>query len=140
MYRSDHVKVLKVLAENLPKRSVFKTKDIVGKAFKRCKSGDRRVRNAYRQLVKERHAETVERGAYRLTASGAALCRKQEKDNWQILEEPKKLIKKPAKKLTKKPARLLGRRPQKKVAAAGSSTTEPRSTSEKGAVAGTLSF
>lgn len=128
MYRSDHIKVLKVLAENLPKRSVFKTKDIVGKAFKRCKSGDRRVRNAYRQLVKERHAETVERGAYRLTVSGAALCRKQEKDNWQAFGEPKKAPK------------LLGRRTQKKTKAAPSQTTGSRSMAEKGAIAGTLSF
>lgn len=140
MYRSDHIKVLKVLAENLPKRSVFKTKDIVGRAFKRCRSGDRRVRNAYRQLVKERHAETVERGAYRLTASGAALCRKQEKDNWRVFKEPKKPIAMPAKKLTNKPAKLLGRRPQKKVKAASSLTAESRSLPKKGAVVGTLGF
>ena len=106
MYRSDHIKVLKVLSENLPKRAVLKTKDIVGKAFKRCKAGDRRVRNAYRKLIKEGHAEIIDRGVYRLTASGASLCRKLEKANWKVFSEPKKLdrrtLRKQAKALTQK--------------------------------------
>ena len=84
MYRSDHIKVLKVLASGLPRRQTFKTKDIVTKAFKRYDSGDRRVRNAYRKIVKEGHAEIIERGVYRLTVSGAALCRRLERAKWRI--------------------------------------------------------
>lgn len=87
MYRSDHIKVLRVLAGGLPKRTTFKTKDIVMKAFKRCESGDRRVRNAYRKLVKEGHVEIVERGVYRLTASGVVLCRKLERSRWRVSKE-----------------------------------------------------
>lgn len=110
MYKSDHIKVLRVLAGGLPKRTTFKTKDIVMKAFKRCESGDRRVRNAYRKLVKEGHVEIVERGVYRLTTSGALLCKKLERSRWRISKDfttsltRKRVTKKVAKSSAKKPA------------------------------------
>lgn len=105
MYRSDHIKVLKVLAGSLPKRPTFKTKDVVDEVFKRAENGDRRVRNAYRKIRKEGHAEIADRGEYRLTASGAALCAKLAKDGWKVPKEeaPKKVTKKAApKKAAKK--------------------------------------
>jgi hypothetical protein len=110
MYRSDHIKVLKVLAGALPKRPTFKTKDVVAKAFKRAEGGDRRVRNAYRKIRKEGHAEIADRGEYRLTASGGAFCNKLSKDGWKVPEEEKKAAtkkttkKKAAKKVAKKAA------------------------------------
>jgi hypothetical protein len=102
MYRSDHIKVLQVLAGSLPKKLTLKTKDIVTQAFKRDNDGDRRVRNAYRKLRKEGHIEIIRRGEYRLTISGAALCRRLIKNNWNTTGEPKK-IRKPAKKRSRKP-------------------------------------
>ena len=102
MYRTDHIKVLRVLAGGLPKRTTFRTKDIVMKAFKRCASGDRRVRNAYRKLVKEGHVETVDRGVYRLTASGAALCKKLERSRWKVPKELSVATTKTGKKVSKK--------------------------------------
>lgn len=101
MYRSDHIKVLQVLADKLPKRLTLKTKDIVEQAFKRAGDGDRRVRNAYRKLRKEGHIEIIKRGEYRLTNSGAALCRRLKKNNWSAVGEPKK-IRKPTKKRARK--------------------------------------
>lgn len=102
MYKADHIKVLKTLARTLPKRLTLKTKDIVEEAFKRCDDGDRRVRNAYRKLRKEGHIEIIKRGEYRLTNSGAALCRRLKKDSWSATSEAKKRkIRKPPKRKTK---------------------------------------
>ena len=104
MYRSDHIKVLKVLARGLPKRLELRTKDIVEEAFKRYEDGDRRVRNAYRKLRAEKHVEIVGRGEYRLTIAGAALCRRLKKNGWDVssaLNKSRKKIRK-KKKVTKK--------------------------------------
>jgi len=107
MYRSDHVKVLKALASNLPKRTTFKTKDIAKKAFKNADEGDRPTRNAYRKLKSDGFIEIVERGEYRLTSSGAAFCRKLEKNRWKLpgaKKSVKKVLKAAPKKVTKKVA------------------------------------
>jgi hypothetical protein len=100
MYRSDHIKVLRVLASGLPKRRIFRTNFIVDEAFTYVESGDRCVRNAYRKLRKEGHIEIVERGKYRLTTSGAALCRRLQKYDWDIVREFKE--RKPPKRRKKK--------------------------------------
>jgi len=87
MYKSDHIKVLMVFASGLPKRRIFRTSIIVEEAFEYVESGDRRVRNAYRELRKEGHIEIVERGKYRLTTSGAAFCRRLQKYDWDVIQE-----------------------------------------------------
>lgn len=105
MYRADHIKVLKALAAALPKRTSFKTSDIVAKAFKRAENGDRRVRNAYRKIRKEGHLEVGERGEYRLTQAGAAFCKKAAAENWKLSDKAptkKKATKKAAKKTASK--------------------------------------
>ncbi len=89
MYKQDHIKVLKVLASEAPKRAAFTTSAIVEEAFKRTENGDRRVRNAYRKIRKEGHAEIVDRGEYRLTPSGVSFVQKAEKAGWKFDAEPK---------------------------------------------------
>jgi len=101
MYKADHIKVFKVLAEFLPKRLTLKTKYIVEKAFKNYEDGDRRVRNAYRKMRTEGHVEIVNRGEYRLTTPGAAFCRKLKKNSWKVPSTAARLSHK-AKSITKK--------------------------------------
>lgn len=117
MYRADHIKVLKVLAGSLPKRPTFKTKDVVEQAFKRVDGGDRRVRNAYRKIRKEGHAEISDRGEYRLTASGASFCTKLAKDGWKIDEEKAPKAKRPAKAKAEKQAKAEKKAAPKKATA-----------------------
>jgi hypothetical protein len=100
MYKADHIKVLKALAGKLPKRLTLKTADIVMQEFSKDNDGDRRVRNAYRKLRNEEHIEIIRRGEYRLTNSGAALCRRLKKNNWNGAVALKK-IRKPPKRKTK---------------------------------------
>lgn len=94
-YKSDHIKVLKVLASALPKRPTFTTNAIVEKAFKSAEDGDRRVRNAYRMIRKNDHAEIADRGEYRLTQKGASWFEKAEKEGFKAPAAEKKA---PAKK------------------------------------------
>ena len=84
MYKTDHIKVLRVLAGGLPKRQTFKTYEVVLKEFKNVASADRRVRNAYRKLRAEGHVEIADRGEYRLTRAGVGLCRKLVKADWDF--------------------------------------------------------
>jgi hypothetical protein len=104
VYKQDHIKVLKVLASEAPKRPTFSTKDIVETAFRRAENGDRRVRNAYRKIRKEGHAEIADRGEYRLTQSGVGFCAKAEEASWKFHKEdkPKKATKKTTKKASSK--------------------------------------
>lgn len=131
MYRADHIKVLKVLAGSLPKRPTFKTKDVVEQAFKRVDGGDRRVRNAYRKIRKEGHAEISDRGEYRLTASGASFCTKLAKDGWKIDEEKAPKAKRPAKAKAEKQAKAEKKAAPKKEAA--KKTTTKKAAAKKAA-------
>lgn len=82
-YRSDHVKVLEFLAQDLPKRTSYKVAAIA-KAFSDLSKRkpalnipvDRVVRNALRKPRHEGHVEISERGDYCLTPDGAAFIRK----------------------------------------------------------------
>lgn len=96
MYKQDHIKVLKVLASYLPAKKTFTTKEIVELGFKRAENADRRVRNAYRKIRKDGHAEITDRGAYRLTAAGASFCADAAKVNWKFKAEDKKATTKKA--------------------------------------------
>ena len=98
-YKTDHIKVLKALAADLPKRTAMKTSEIVAKVFKNAEDGDRKVRNAYRMIRKQNHIEIAERGDYRLTATGASWFTKAEKEGFKV---PEKAPKKEAKKATTK--------------------------------------
>lgn len=85
-YRKDHVKLLKVFAGALPKKPSFSVADLAKAAFSDIKKlkpdtaldADRACRNALRKPRALGHIEIVERGEYRLTTEGAALCRKLE--------------------------------------------------------------
>jgi len=110
-YRSDHIKLLKVFAAALPKKTCFPVADLAKAAFtgieKRkpdCKSlnPDRACRNALRKPRAEGHIEIAERGEYRLTAAGAAFCKKL--DGYAVAPDKKSGEKKPktAKKVAAK--------------------------------------
>jgi hypothetical protein len=115
-YKSDHIKVLKVLGSNLPKRPSMKTSDIVAKGFKGADDGDRRVRNAYRMCRKSGHIAIGERGEYQMTQSGAAWFTKAEKEGFKTPEKAAKKVSKPAKKLPKVAAKKAAPKAAKKVA------------------------
>lgn len=102
MYKLDHIRILKVLATALPKRPTFVTKDIVGMGFKRQENADRRVRNAFRKLRSDNHIEKVRRGEYRLTATGAALCKRLVNSNWDVASEAERAMKRHKMKIRRK--------------------------------------
>lgn len=113
MYRADQWKVLEVLGSQLPKRPLFKTKDIADRTFKRRNDPDRAVRNAFRKLRTEGHIEIAERGQYRLTQKGVHFLTKAKKDGINIVpprgakktkKGSKKSIKRAAKKVPIKKA------------------------------------
>jgi hypothetical protein len=97
-YKNDHVKVLKVLAAQLPKRPSMKTSDIVEKGFKKDEDGDRRVRNCYRMLRKYKHIEIADRGDYRITQAGQTFYEKLAKNGFKVPAPEKAEKKAPAKK------------------------------------------
>lgn len=84
-YRSDHIRLLKVFATALPKKTTFSVEDLA-KAFSDVKKrkpdtaldADRACRNALRKPRAMGHVEIAERGEYRLTATGATFCKKLE--------------------------------------------------------------
>lgn len=142
MYRTDHIKVLKALAEALPKRPSFKTSDVVATAFKRAENGDRRVRNAYRKIRKEGHVEIGERGEYRLTQAGAVFCKKAEAEDWKLSamvpakkKSPIKKKARVAKKTTKKktPKKAAKKKVAKKRAAPKKKTAKRAAPKKKAA-------
>src|SRR5512137_2137501 len=115
-YKNDHVKVLKALAAELPKRSTLDTSTIASKTFKGQEDADRRVRNAYRMLRKYKHIEIADRGDYRLTQSGAEFCKVLEKNNWKVPESAQPKRPKPAKPAAKKTAKKAAKKAVKKAA------------------------
>jgi restriction endonuclease Mrr len=103
-YKSDHIKVLKALAVELPKRAKLATSEIVSKSFKGQEDADRRVRNAFRMLRKYKHVDIVDRGLYQLTDTGKNFYEKLAANNFKAPEMPKVKTEKkatPAKKETK---------------------------------------
>ena len=84
-YRSDHIRLLKVFAAALPKKTSFAVEDLA-KAFSDVKKrkpdtaldADRACRNALRKPRAMGHVENADRGEYRLTAAGVAFCKKLE--------------------------------------------------------------
>lgn len=115
-YKNDHIKVLKTLGADLPKRPSMKTSDIASKGFKGQEDADRRVRNAYRMLRKYNHIEIGERGEYKITQSGASLYDKLEKNGWKVPESEKPKRAAPAKKTAKKATKKATKKPVKKAA------------------------
>ena len=129
-YRSDHVTLLKVFASSLPKRASYPVSELA-KAFsdvKKRKPGtaldaDRACRNALRKPRAMGHVEIAERGEYRLTATGAAFCKKlasyevaPDKGNGEKAMKAKakeaKAVK-PATKATKAPTKVVAKAPVK---------------------------
>ena len=102
MYKLDHIRILKVLSTALPKRPTFVTKDIATMGFKRQENADRRIRNAFRKLRSDNHIEKVRRGEYRLTATGAALCKRLLNSNWDVELEAQRAQKRYKKKVRRK--------------------------------------
>ena len=84
-YREDHMRVLSVLADELPKRPTFKISEIALKFKGRAGVGDadRAARNAIRKPRSEGHVEIAERGDYRLTAAGVAFMKDVEKKGYE---------------------------------------------------------
>jgi hypothetical protein len=114
-YKSDHIKVLKVLAADLPKRTTVKTSDIVAKGFKNEEDGDRRVRNAFRMLRKYKHVEIADRGDYRLTEAGKTFFEKLKAAGFKVPEtKPAKTATVPKK--VKKPVKVAKKAAPKKAA------------------------
>jgi len=82
-YRADHIKILKFLGKDLPKRTVFTVAEI-SKVFADIEKRrpdtnldpDRATRNALRKPRKEDHVQISERGEYQLTPQGAAFVKK----------------------------------------------------------------
>jgi len=104
MYNNDQWKVMGILACDLPKRAVLRTKTIATRF--RGDDADRIVRNSFRKLRDEGHIEIVERGEYRLTPAGAKFYSKMVAENFKPVgkrakAEPKKAA---AKKVAKKAA------------------------------------
>jgi hypothetical protein len=97
MYRQDHIKVLKALGSEVPKRPKFKVKEIVAVAFRRIEDADRRVRNAMRKLRSDGLVDIAERGEYWLLPAGVKFVQTAQKNGWPTGKAP-------AKKATKKPA------------------------------------
>lgn len=83
-YRSDHIRLLKVFAAALPKKPSFTVEALAKAAFSDIKKrkpdtsldADRACRNALRKPRTMEHVEIADRGEYRLTAAGAAFCKK----------------------------------------------------------------
>jgi hypothetical protein len=121
MYRQDHVKVMKVLGSELPKRPSFKVSEIVAAGFRREDNADRRVRNAMRKLRSDDLVEIAERGEYRLKPSGAKLTQSWNKDGWPTSSSAKKAAKKAATKKSAKskkaPKKAVTKKAAKKAAA-----------------------
>lgn len=74
-YRENHLRILNVLADELPKRVSFTVKELALK-FKNELNPDRAARNALRKPVSDGHVEALDRGTYRLTVEGAGFVRK----------------------------------------------------------------
>lgn len=102
-YKQDHIKIMKVLGSDVPKRPAFKVSDIVTVGFKGAENGDRRVRNGMRKLRSDDLVEICERGEYRLLPGGVSKVQQWSKDGWPTGKE--KAEAKPAKaKVAKKKA------------------------------------
>jgi len=106
-YKLDHIKVMKVLGSDVPKRPAFKVSDIVTVGFKGQDNADRRVRNAFRKLRNDDLVEICDRGEYRLLPGGVKQVQQWQKDGWPTGKESavKTAAKKPAKKAKKAPAK-----------------------------------
>lgn len=107
MYNADQWKVMGILAADLPKRAVVRTKQVVAH-FRRRENADRIVRNSYRKLRENGHIEIVERGEYRLTPAGVKFYNKMSKEGFKpsakrAVEASKPVKKKTAKKTAAKP-------------------------------------
>jgi len=85
-YRENHLRILNVLADELPKRVTFTVKELALK-FKNTADADRAARNALRKPVSEGHVEASDRGTYRLTSEGANFMRKVQKDGYKVTAE-----------------------------------------------------
>lgn len=107
MYRADHIKVLKVLGSDVPKRTQFKVSQIVTVGFRGVENADRRVRNAMRKLRADEVVEICDRGEYRLTTKGGSAVLKWQKEGWPVKERAhtEKLRKRDAKMAEVKPAK-----------------------------------
>jgi hypothetical protein len=97
MYNADQWKVMGILASELPKRAIVRTKEIVAH-FRRRENADRIVRNSYRKLKDEDHVEIVERGEYRLTPAGVKFYNKMKAEGFKPKKTAKKKVAKKAKK------------------------------------------
>jgi hypothetical protein len=115
MYRQDHIKVLKALGSEVPKRPKLKVSEIVAVSFRRVENGDRRVRNAMRKLRSDGLVTIADRGEYCLLPAGVKFVQTAAKDGWPTGKPDKKTKKtatkkkvakkKTAKKATKKVAK-----------------------------------
>jgi hypothetical protein len=103
-YRDDHMRVLNVLADELPKRPTFKISEIALKFKGRdgVKDPDRAARNAIRKPRSEGHVEIAERGDYRLTAAGVAFMKSVDKEGYKTAADRAEGGSKKAKTLGKK--------------------------------------
>jgi hypothetical protein len=114
MYNADQWKVMGILASELPKRAIVRTKEIVAH-FRRRENADRIVRNSYRKLKDEDHVEIVERGEYRLTPAGVKFYNKMKAEGFKpnakkgAADKPKKTAKK---KVTKKAKKKVAKAPK----------------------------
>jgi hypothetical protein len=88
-YRDDHMRVLNVLADELPKRPTFKISEIALKFKGRdgVKDPDRAARNAIRKPRSEGHVEIAERGDYRLTSAGVSFMKDVDKNGYKVADD-----------------------------------------------------
>ena len=129
-YKKDHVRVFKVLAAELPKRTLMTTATVVRLGFKNLDEADRTVRNAYRMMRERGHVEIAERGKYRLTATGMKYYERLAENGFELSEtvsmkrgrtpmtpeekEAKRTARVKAKETAKKYAKKLNQKPPKK--------------------------
>jgi len=155
MYNADQWKVMGILASELPKRAVVRTKQVVAH-FRRRENADRIVRNSYRKLKEEGHIEIVERGEYRLTPAGVKFYNKMTAEGFKpttkraAADKPtkekvakKKVAKAPkARKVTKKAAAKKATKkatkPAKKAKTAAKKKVAKKKTKAKSKIAGLM--
>jgi hypothetical protein len=89
-YRKDHLRILELLADELPKRVTFTVEEIALK-FKDRANPDRAARNALRKPKNEGMIEGVvgARGSYRLTSEGVSFMKKYAKGGYEATPDRK---------------------------------------------------
>jgi len=103
-YKQDHIKIMKVLGTDVPKRTAYKVSEIATAGFKGAENADRRIRNGMRKLRSDDLVEICERGEYRLLPGGVKAVQQWTKDGWPTGKEKAEPKAKPAKKKVAKKA------------------------------------